>query len=287
MNRYKALLKVVEAGSYTKAAEILGYTQPAISQMISSLEREVGITLLRRSRYGVRLTPEGERLYPAIQQAVRRYDDLRRAEEEIKGLGSGIVRVGTVSSVSCHWLPAIIQKFWEKYPNVQLDLRQGDYTSICEWVRTGEVDFGFASPAAAKGLWVEVVRTDSFVAVLPKVHPLAQGSSVSLRDLAPEPLLLLEEGCCNEPLEAFRKEGLAPNVRLTMHDDYSILSMVELGLGYSLLAELVLCRTAYDVAVLPLAEPVVREMALVAKDPRALSAAAKKFMGFVLAATEA
>ena len=66
MNRYRAFLKVVETGSYTKAAEILGYTQPALSQMITSLEKETGITLLYRSRYGIRLTPEGERLFPTI-----------------------------------------------------------------------------------------------------------------------------------------------------------------------------------------------------------------------------
>ena len=283
MNRYKALLKVVEVGSYTRAAEILGYTQPALSQMIASLEKEIGITLLYRSRYGVRLTPEGERLFPAIQKTVQQYEELRRAEDEIKGLDSGLVRIGTVSSVSCHWLPGIIRKFWAEYPNVQLMLYQGDYTTICDWVRTGTVDFGFVNPAAAKGLETQTLRTDPFAAVLPKQHPLARKSSVSLKELADEPYLLLEEGCYSEPLEAFRKAGVTPNVRLTMHDDYSILSMVEQGLGYSILAELVLQKTAYDVAVLPVEEPVLRTMALVMKDKRALSAAAKTFMRFILA----
>lgn len=283
MNRYRALLKVVEVGSYTHAAEILGYTQPALSQMIASLEREIGITLLYRSRYGVRLTPEGERLLPTIQRTVQQYDDLRRMEDEIKGLDSGIVRIGTVSSVSCHWLPGIIRKFWAKYPNVQLVLHQGDYTSICNWVQTGTVDFGFVNPAAAKGLETQTLQTDPFVAVLPKGHPLAQKPSVSLQELADEPYLLLEEGCYSEPLEAFRKAGVTPNVRLTMHDDYSILSMVEQGLGYSLLAELVLQKTAYDVAVRPVDEPILRTMALVMKDKRGLSAAAKTFVRFILA----
>ena len=283
MNRYKALMKVVEVGSYTKAAEILGYTQPALSQMIASLEKEIGITLLYRSRYGIRLTPEGERLLPAIRETVRQYDDLRRKEEEIRGLDSGLVRIGTVSSVSCHWLPGIIRKFWAKYPNVQLVLHQGDYTSICDWVQTGIVDFGFVNPAAAKGLETQILQIDPFVAVLPQTHPLAQKSSVSLRELAAEPYLLLEEGCYSEPLEAFRQAGIKPNVRLTMHDDYSILSMVEQGLGYSLLAELVLQKTAYDVAVRPVAEPILRTMALVMKEKRGLSAAAKTFMRFVLA----
>lgn len=282
MNRYRALLKVCEVGSYTKAAEILGYTQPALSQMIASLEKEIGIILLYRSRYGIRLTPEGERLFPTIQQTVRQYEDLRRLEEEIKGLDSGLVRIGTVSSVSCHWLPEIIKKFWTAYPNVQLVLHQGDYTSICDWVQTGTVDFGFVNPIAAKGLETQILQTDPFVAVLPKAHPLAKKSVVSLKELADEPYLLLEEGCYSEPLEIFHKLGITPNIRLTMHDDYAILSMVEQGLGYSLLAELVLQKTAYDITVRPVQEPILRTMALVMKDKRALSAAAKIFMRFIL-----
>ena len=283
MNRYRALLKVVEVGSYTKAAEILGYTQPALSQMVASLEKEIGIVLLYRSRYGVRLTPEGEKLLPMIQAAVQQYKALRRAEEEIKGLQTGVVRIGTVSSVSCHWLPEVIREFWEEYPNVQLVLYQGDYTSICEWVRTGAVDFGFVNPVAAKGLETQILRVDPFVAVLPIGHPLTKQTCVSLHELAHEPYLLLEEGCYSEPLEAFRKEGITPNVRMTMHDDYSILSMVEQGLGYSLLAKLVLRKTAYQVAVRPVKEPVLRTMALVMKDQRSLPAAAKMFLKFVRA----
>lgn len=282
MNRYQAFLKVVEVGSYTKAAEILGYTQPALSQMISSLEKEISITLLYRSRYGVRLTPEGEKLFPVIQKTVRQYEELRQREEELQGLKTGTVRIGTVSSVSCHWLPAIIRRLWEQYPDVKLVLHQGDYTSICDWVQTGTVDFGFVNPAAAKGLETYTLQTDPFVAVLPKDHPLARRKSVSLRELAEEPYLLLEEGCYSEPLEAFRKEGITPNIRLTMHDDYSILSMVEQGLGYSLLAKLVIQKTAYDVAVLPVEEPILRTMALVMKDRRGLSTAAKTLMQFIL-----
>ena len=281
MRRDKVLLKILETGSYTRAAEILGYTQPAVSQMIASLEREIGITLLRRSRYGVRLTPEGERLLPKIRDAVCQYDALHRAEEEIRGLESGLVRVGTVSSISCHRLPAVVERFWRDYPGVQLEFRQGDYSSICEWVRTGEVDFGFAVPSAARGLQARVLWRDPFVAVLPKDHPLARSASVSLSELETEPLLLLEEGCYSEPLEAFRQAGLAPDVRLAMHDDYSILSMVERGLGYSLLAELVLRRTSYDVAVLPTEERIVRQMALVTKDVASLSVAARRFIDYL------
>ena len=131
------------------------------------------------------------------------------------------------------------------------------------------------------------MRNDPIVAVLPKNHPLAQKAAVSLQELAAEPYLLLEEGCYSEPMEAFRKAEITPNIRLTMHDDYSILSMVEQGLGYSLLAELVLKKTAYDVAIRPVKEPIRRTMALVMKDKRGLSAAAKTFIKFILAESAA
>ena len=159
---------------------------------------------------------------------------------------------------------------------------QGDYSSICEWVQTGAVDFGFANPAAVKGLETQFVKSDPFVAVLPKNHKLAGKNSVSLQELAAEPYLLLEEGSYSEPLEAFRNANISPNIRLRMHDDYSILSMVEQGLGYSLLTELVLQKTSYNVAVLPTKDPILRTMAIITKDKRSLSFAAKTFMQYIL-----
>ena len=283
MQRYIALLKVIEVGSFTKAADLLGYTQPALSQMIASLEKELSIKILYRSRYGIRLTPEGERLYPSIQNSVLQYKAMRRTADEIRGLSSGIVRIGTVSSVSCHWLPGIIRTFWQKYPNIQIVLHQGDYTSISEWVRTGAVDFGFVNPNAVKGMETTVVKSGEFRAVLPKNHPLSWKKSLTLEDLASEPFLLLEEGAYSEPLEAFHAAGITPNVALRVHDDYSILSMVEQGLGVSILTELVLHKTGYDVAVLPIEPAIIRTMSIVTKDKNTLPLASKEFIQYLLA----
>ena len=180
MNRYAAFLKVVEVGSFTKAAEILGYTQPAMSQMVASLENELSIKLLYRSRYGVRLTPEGERLLPAIQSSVAQFQSMQNIAGEIRGLDSGVVRIGTISSISCHWLPPVIRQFWEKYPNVQLIVHQGDYTTIPEWVRTGELDFGFVTPDAVEGTDSRFLKTGEHRACLPKNHPLASRQSVTI-----------------------------------------------------------------------------------------------------------
>ena len=141
MHRYIALQKIVELGSFTKAADVLGYTQPAMSQMITSLEKELSIKLLYRSRYGILLTIEGERLFPAIQNTISQYQFMQEIVKEIRGLDSGTIRIGTLSSISCHWLPQLIQAFQEKYPNVEFILHQGDNNSIPEWIRTSEIDF--------------------------------------------------------------------------------------------------------------------------------------------------
>lgn len=85
MNRYIALQKIVELGSFTKAADVLGYTQPAMSQMITSLEKELGIKLLYRSRYGVHLTIEGERLFPDIQKTISQYLSMQELAKKSEG----------------------------------------------------------------------------------------------------------------------------------------------------------------------------------------------------------
>lgn len=282
MHRYAAFLKVVEVGSFTRAAEILGYTQPAMSQMIASLENELGIKLLYRSRYGVRLTPEGERLLPSVQSAVAQYQSMQNIAGEIRGLESGVVRIGTISSISCHWLPPVIRQFWERYPNVQLIVHQGDYTTIPEWVRTGELDFGFVTPDAVDGTDPRFLKFGEHRACLPKHHPLAGKAAVTLEELSSEPFLLLEEGIYSEPLAAFHAAGLEPNIRMTMHDDYSILSMVEQGLGVTILPELVLRKQSYDIVMLPTEPMVMRRISIISRDQHELSIAAKRFMTFLI-----
>ena len=282
MQKYVAFLKVIEMGSFTKAAELLGYTQPALSQMIAALEKELSVKLLYRSRYGIQLTPEGERLFPSIQNSVLQYSSMRRLADEIRGIETGVIRIGTVSSVSCHWLPGVIKQFWDEHPNVQLVLHQGDYSSICEWVRVGAIDFGFVNPKSVKGLETHIIKSGEFLAIFPTEHPLAEKESVSLQDLADEPYLLLEEGAYSEPLDAFQTAGIKPNIRLTIHDDYSIMSMVEQGLGYSILAELVLHRTDYNIVARPVVPPIIRTLALVMKDKNSLPIAAKAFMKYLM-----
>ena len=120
------------------------------------------------------------------------------------------------------------------------------------------------------------------VAVLPKNHPLAGKTEISLRDLTDEPFLLLDEGAFSVALRAFQAEGLTPDVRYLVYDDYTILSMVQLGLGNSLLYERVARGFEDMVALVPLQNAPTRPVALAWKNWDTLPIAAKKFAGFLL-----
>jgi DNA-binding transcriptional LysR family regulator len=100
MNPYDAFIKIIETGSFTKAAEELGYTQSAISQMVHSLEKELSTTLILRSRKGITLTPDGEEFLPYIKNIGNSHRELIEKHNEMQGLQSGLIRIGTFSSVS-------------------------------------------------------------------------------------------------------------------------------------------------------------------------------------------
>lgn len=281
MNRYIALQKILELGSFTKAAEALGYTQSSISQMIFSLENELDIKLLTRSRVGVRLTPEGKELFPFIERSILQYEAMMEKANEIKGLETGIIRVGTVSSVTCHWMPQLIRGFQELYPKVQFLFHQGDYSSIQEWIRIGAVDFGFVSPDAVTGMETVPIKDGEMLALLPQNHPLASREKIRLEELTDDPFILLEEGNYSEPVNAFRAVGLTPNIKYTIHDDYAIMTMVEAGLGVSILAELVLRRTSYNIRCLSIDPPIFRTLAVAYKDKNSLPIASKYFINYL------
>lgn len=278
MNRYLALQKIVELGNFTRAAEALGYTQSAMSQMIASLEDELSIKLLIRSRTGIKLTLEGAELYPYIERMAYQYYAVREKTNEIIGLETGVVRMGTLASISAHWLPGLLKDFQTQYPGVEFVIHQGDYTSIQDWIKSGAVDFGFVNPKAVSGMETKFLKEGAMLAVLPEGNPLTELDVVPLELLAKEPFILLEEGHYYEPLEAFRTAGVEPNIRYTIHDDYAIMTMVEAGLGVSILAELILHRTNYRLTLRPTEPPISRTIEIGYKDKNNLPMASRRFI---------
>lgn len=282
MRRYEVFLHVIQKGSFTKAAENLGYTQSAVSQMVQSLEEELQTTLLFRSRKGLSLTPDGEQFLPYIKNVYNAHREIMEKVKEMQGLESGIVRIGTFSSVSSHWLPRLMKDFKKVYPAVHFELHQGEYTSIVQYIKEGSVDFGFVNPDAAEDLFTHALVQDEMLAVLPIDHPLTKREIITLDDLIHEPYILLEEGEVNEPLEFFKKRNLMPNIEYRVHDDYTIMAMVENGLGISILPELVLHRVDYKLVKKKITPSIVRTIGIAYKDIKVLPIAARYFIDYII-----
>jgi DNA-binding transcriptional LysR family regulator len=123
------------------------------------------------------------------------------------------------------------------------------------------VDFGFINPAAAAHLRTVPLQNDEMLVVLPRDHPLEALEEIPLDALAGEPYILLDEGQLSEPLEHFRQRDLYPNVQFQVVDDYTILSMVEQGLGITILPQLVLGKTNHRIVTRPISPSAERTWA--------------------------
>ncbi len=122
LQKYLAFVKTVELGSFSRAGQALSYSQSGISRMISDLEKDWKINLLERDRNGVRLTSEGTRLLPYARNLCNEYYRLQEQVDDLNGIQSGLIRIGTVSSVATNWLPRIIKKFQKDYPNISYEI---------------------------------------------------------------------------------------------------------------------------------------------------------------------
>ena len=172
IQKYKAFVTTVSCGSFTKAAEILNYSQSGISRMIHDLEKEWKVILLKRSKLGVRLTSSGMKLLPYAENVCKEYEKLQTEVDELQGLKSGLIRIGTFSSVATHWLPNIIREFQKDYPEIDYEMLLGDYTEIEEWILEGRVDCGFLRlpTHAEQGAKAEVSEIFERSHLTPKVH---------------------------------------------------------------------------------------------------------------------
>ena len=279
--KYLAFIKTVEYGSFTKAAEILNYSQSGISRMIHDLEHEWNLTLLERSRAGVTLTSDGSRLLAHAKSLCEEYRKLQMEVDDLHGVQSGLIRIGTFSSVATHWLPNIIRVFQQDYPGIDYELLLGDYTEIETWIAEGRVDCGFVRLPTRTAFETIPLERDRLLAILPEGHPLAALDKVPVAALCKEPFMLLEKGARAEISAIFERSGLTPRVHFTTWDDYAVMSMVESGLGLSILPELILKRIPYRIVSKELDVPAYREIGLALRDRKSVSLAVQRFLTYL------
>lgn len=281
IQKYQAFVETIESGSFTKAAEKLNYTQSGISRMIADLEKEWNITLLERRKNGLRLTSDGLSLLPYARRLCEEYERLQMQVDGLNGLETGFIRIGTISSIATHWLPNIIKVFQQDYPGVDYELLIGDYSEIESWIREGRIDCGFLILPVASDMEFIELEKDELKVILPEGHALAALDRVPLDRLTEDPFMLLSRGDRSEVSDLFDSHGIKPNTHLTLWDDYAVMSMVEKGLGISILPDLILQRIPYNIVVKSLDEPEYRDIVIAFRSRETISLAVNQFLNYL------
>ena len=281
LDKYQVLSAVVEQRSLTLAASALGCTQSAVSHSLDTLERELGFPLLKRGRAGVTLTNEGEQLLPAVRELLRSREQLDQTAAAIRGLDTGLVRIGAFTSVAVHWLPGVLKEFQTDFPRVDFRLFNGDYHDVEQWLSDGSIDIGFVNVPCAVDCEVIPLMEDRLLAILPEGSRFANYPKFPLIECETEPFISLLESSDHDARRALEAAGVTPNVRFYTKDDYAILAMVEQGLGMSIMPELLLRGRHDRLQILPLIPEAKRTIGLaIAAGPKA-GPATRRFADYV------
>ena len=255
------LREVALRGSFSAAAESLSYTQPAVSQQIARLEKQVGVKLIEREPRGIRLTPAGDVL---VRHTERIMAQLAAADEELLEVAAqarGRLRVGSFATAAGTIVPRAVAAFRRLRPAVEVDISLLDPHESIPALRRGDIEIaiteegGFDGEVDTSGLEIEHLLDDHMWVSLPADHPLATRRAIELADLRDEDwMFACLSGTCadsNVVLRACQDAGFQPRIAYQSDDYFAIQGLVASGMGVALIPGLGLASTRDDVAVRP------------------------------------
>ena len=278
--KVRALLAAVDFGSISKAAEALGYTQSGVTHMMRTLEEEAGFPLLIRGNRGVKFTSDGERLAPLFRELSQTADRLEQELALTRGVEEGIVKIGTYSSISLHWIPQILEAFQERYPNIKVELLEGNGQEIEEWLSSGRIDIAYTSLQPYFTFDTFKILDDPMFAVLPKNHPRAHDKTYPISEFKNEPFLVYVANTKPDVdlARALNSVGISAQGKFTSNFDMTILAMVEHNLGVTMMPKLILEGSHADVAAVPISPPISRSLGMAVRSMADASPAMRRFM---------
>jgi len=254
--RLRVLIEVARHGSFSAAAESLGYTQPAISRQIATLEAEVGTTLIRRVPKGAVLTDAGRLLVERGEAILARLDDVETELRALAGLEGGRLRMATFASAASSIVPLAIASFRARHPAVELNIVMADPIDSIPRLRAGELDLALSHDPMEEEAPADLERVplfeDPMYVAMPAGHRLAAEQKLDLGRFAEDPWMLATTQTCPDSrlfLRACHAAGFEPNIAF-QNDDYpAILGFVAAGVGVALIPDMVARGVRDDVVV--------------------------------------
>lgn len=283
----KVFCDLAETTSFTKAAQINGVTQSAVSQQISSLETKFATTLIERSKKRFTLTKEGETLYKYSKQIVQSYDELRHKIQEIQNVVTGTIKVVTIYSIGLHELPPYLKKFLKKHPTVNVSVEYRRATQLYEDIISGMADIGLvAYPQKDPRLHVTSLAEDMLVLICHPDHPLAQKPRVKLSEIASHKFIAFEPDIPTRRAidKILRDRNVEVDHAMEFDNIETVKRAVEIDAGISIVPRSPVAQevTKKTIAMVEIEdEKFYRPLAAVHKKSKVLSPAMKEFLALL------
>lgn len=278
ITQLQVFVKTVEMGSFTKAAQSLNMTQPAVSHAISSIESELGITLIiRDKRKGLILTDVGKRILIHIREILKGIEKVEQEVASEKGHEVGTIRIGSFPSASAYFLPKIINIFRQKYPNLELILYEGTLKEVEDWLLSRVIDIGIVILPNEEMEIIPLTR-GKMVVVLRDDHTLYKKSAITIQDLNNEPIIIFKGGYEPPIIDMFKQAGVPLRIEYAVSTVTTSLNMIQEGLGLAILAELSLYNLPPNVRTRELEPQVWREIGLAVPSLKESSLAVQLFI---------
>jgi LysR family transcriptional regulator, transcriptional activator of the cysJI operon len=283
----KVFCDLAETESFTKAAQINNVTQSAVSQQISSLERQFKSLLIERSKKKFRLTREGQVLYEYSKQIIQTYDALHSQLQEIKDIISGTIRVATIYSIGLHDLPPYIKRFLKDYPTVHIHVEYRRANQVYDDVLSNVVDLGLvAYPSKDPKLEVVPLRKDPLVLICHPQHPLAKQKAIKLKNISGQKFIGFEPDIpTRKALDKILKEhNVAVQNVMEFDNIETVKRAVEIDAGISIVPQATIGQeiSKQTLASVQLDDgEFYRPLAAIYKKNKVLSPALRQFLGML------
>ena len=273
----QSFLAVAETGSFSRAAERVFLTQPAVSKRIAALENQLGTRLFDRIGKRAQLTPAGTALFERARRVLRELDDVKRSIADLAGTIAGELRLATSHHIGLHRLPEPLRRFHATYPQVRLDLRFMDSEQACNEVARGEIELAIVTlpPKLDAPLRADAVWDDPLDIVVARHHPLAGARGAQLRELAAYPAILPGPGTYTREVILKALGGWRHKIDIGMATNYlEVLKMLaSIGLGWSALPRTMIDDSLSVVQIKKM--KIERRLGIVTHSARTLSNAAQ------------